>query len=116
MAPGECYGGADVVLALDIADFEKPTHMRDSAARTVVNMVPETATWIDIGFTDIEISKWSMDYGRTFHAQQRMTADPVIATPQLAALLKERITRTAGLAGKIAKRAAEIGKRHEKLR
>jgi hypothetical protein len=27
--------------------------------------VPETATWIDIGFTDVEVSKWSMDYGRT---------------------------------------------------
>lgn len=51
MAPKECYDGADVVLALDIADFEGPTHVRDIAARTVVNMVPETATWIDIGFT-----------------------------------------------------------------
>lgn len=116
MAPKECYAGADVVLALDIADFEKPTHTRDIATRTVVNMVPETATWIDIGFTDIEISKWSMDYSRTFHAQQRMTADPVIATPQLTALLKERIARIPNLAGKIAKRAAEIGKRHEKAR
>ena len=43
MAPKECYVGADVVLALDIADFEGPTHVRDIATRTVVNMVPETA-------------------------------------------------------------------------
>src|SRR3974390_2112545 len=82
-APKECYDGADVVLALDIADFEGPTHVRDGATRTVVNMVPETATWIDIGYTDVEVSKWSMDYARTFHARHRMTADPVIATPQL---------------------------------
>jgi acetolactate synthase-1/2/3 large subunit len=75
MAPKECYDGADVVLALDITDFEGPTHVRDIATRTVVNMVPETATWIDIGFTDVEVSKWSMDYGRTFHAHHRMTAD-----------------------------------------
>jgi acetolactate synthase-1/2/3 large subunit len=46
MAPKECYDGADVVLALD---FERPTHVRDIATRTVVNMVPQTATWIDIG-------------------------------------------------------------------
>jgi acetolactate synthase-1/2/3 large subunit len=52
MAPKECYDGADVVLALDIADFEEPTHVRDIATRTVLNMVPETATWIDIGFTE----------------------------------------------------------------
>src|ERR1700737_2663189 len=55
MAPKECYDGADVVLALDIADFEGPTHVRDIATRTVVNMVPETATWIDIGLTDVEV-------------------------------------------------------------
>jgi acetolactate synthase I/II/III large subunit len=95
MAPKECYDGADVVLALDIADFEGPTHVRDIATRTVVNTVPETATWIDIGFTDVEVSKWSMDYGRTFHAHHRMTADPVIGTTQLVALLQERIGRNA---------------------
>jgi acetolactate synthase I/II/III large subunit len=95
MAPKECYDGADVVLAPDIADFEGPTHVRDIATRTVVNTVPETATWIDIGFTDVEVSKWSMDYGRTFHAHHRMTADPVIGTTQLVALLQERIGRNA---------------------
>ena len=116
LAPKECYEGADVVLALDIADFEKPTHVRDIATRTVVNMVPETATWIDIGFTDVEVSKWSMDYGRTFHAHHRMTADPVIAMPQLLALLKERIAHNPDRAGRIAARAAEAGKRHERLR
>jgi hypothetical protein len=115
MAPKECYDGADVVLALDIADFEGPTHVRDIATRTVVNMVPQTATWIDIGFTDVEVSKWSMDYGRTLHAHHRMTADPVIGTPQLVALLQERIGRNADLAGKIAARAAETGKRHQRL-
>src|SRR4029077_1723061 len=109
MAPKECYDGTDVVLALDIADFEGPTHVRDIATRTVVNMVPETATWIDIGFTDVEVSKWSMDYGRTFHAHHRMTADPVIGMTQLVALLQERIGRNADLAGKIAARAAETG-------
>jgi hypothetical protein len=54
-----------------------------------------------------------MDYGRTFHAHHRMTADPVIGTTQLVALLQERIGRNADLAGKIAARGAEIGKRHQ---
>ena len=104
------------MLTLDIADFEKPTHVRDIATRTVVSKVPANATWIDIGFTDIEISKWSMDYARPFYAQQRMTADPVTTAPQLTKLLKERIAKTAGLAEKIAKRTEEIGKRHAENR
>src|SRR5262245_36983425 len=74
------------------------------------------ATWIDIGFTDIEISKWSMDYARPFYAQQRMIADPVTTVPQLTKLLKERIAKTPGFAEKIAKRTEEIGKRHTETR
>jgi thiamine pyrophosphate-dependent acetolactate synthase large subunit-like protein len=95
MDPDGCYKDVDVVLTLDIADFEKPTHVRDIATRTVVSKVPADATWIDIGFTDIEISKWSMDYARPFYAQQRMTADPVTTCPQLTKLLKEKIVKTA---------------------
>ena len=111
-----CYEDVDVVLTLDIADFEKPTHVRDISTRTVVSKVQANATWIDIGFTDIEISKWSMDYARPYYAQQRMTADPVTTAPQLTKLLKERIAKTSGLREKIAKRTEEIGKRHRENR
>jgi acetolactate synthase-1/2/3 large subunit len=116
MAPKECYGGADAVLALDLNDFEKPTHVRDIATRTVVSQVPDRAQWIDIGLTDVEISKWAMSYARTFHAQQRMTADPVVAIPMLTGLIKERIAKTPGLKEKIAKRTAAIGEMHRKVR
>ncbi len=111
-----CYKDADVVLTLDIADFEKPTHVRDIATRTVVSMVPEDATWIDIGYTDTEISKWAMTYARPFYAHQRMTADPVTAAPALTKLLKERIAKTPGRADQIAKRTAAVGKRHAEIR
>ena len=111
-----CYDGVDVVLTLDIADFEKPTHVRDIATRTVVSKVQANATWIDIGFTDIETSKWSMDYARPYYAQQRMIADVVNAAPALTKLLKERIAKIPGLPEKIATRAAAIGKRHVEMR
>jgi acetolactate synthase-1/2/3 large subunit len=114
--PDGCYQDVDVVLTLDIADFEKPTHVRDIATRTVISKVQPNATWIDIGFTDIEISKWSMDYARTYYAQQRMTADPVTAVPQLTRLLKERIAKTTGLAAKIANRTEVLSKRHTENR
>jgi acetolactate synthase-1/2/3 large subunit len=116
MDPDGCYEGVDVVLTLDIADFEKPTHVRDIATRTVVSKVQPKATWIDIGFTDIETSKWSMDYARPYYAQQRMVADPVTTAPALTKLLKERIAKTSGLAEKIAKRKEAIGKRHAETR
>jgi len=116
MAPRECYEGADVVLTLDINDFEKPTHVRDIATRTVESQVPDDAHWIDIGFTDNEISKWAMSYARTYHADNRMLADPVTATPMLTELVRERIAAMPGQAEKIAKRTEETGKIHAGLR
>ena len=116
MDPEGCYKDVDVVLTLDIADFEKPTHTRDISTRTVVSKVQEKAAWIDIGFTDIEISKWSMDYARPFYAQQRMIADPVTTVPLLTKLLNARIGNTKGLNEKIARRKEEIGKRHAENR
>ncbi len=116
MAPQQCYDGADVVLALDISDFEKPTHVRDISNRTVKSMVPDDAKWIDIGFTDVEISKWAMTYARTFHADQRITADVVTASPLLTDLLRSRIANTPGAAEAIARRTEAIGRSHAEVR
>ncbi len=116
MAPQQCYDGADAVLALDINDFEKPTHVRDISNRTVKSMVPDDAKWIDIGFTDVEISKWSMSYARTSHVDQRLTADVVTAAPLLTDLLKQRIADTPGAAEAIAQRTEAIGKTHAEIR
>ena len=111
-----CYDGVDCVLLLDVADFEKQTHVRDISTRTVKSAVKEDAKWIDIGWTDTEISKWSMDYSRTLYPDIRMTADVVTASPMLTDLLRERITKTNGLAQKIANRTELIGKKHTALR
>ena len=111
-----CYDGVDCVLLLDVADFEKQTHIRDISTRTVKSAVKEDAKWIDIGWTDTEISKWSMDYSRTLYPDIRMTADVVTASPMLTDLLKERIAKTDGLAQKIANRTEIIGKKHNELR
>jgi acetolactate synthase I/II/III large subunit len=111
-----CYEDVDCVLLLDVADYEKQTHVRDISTRTVRPAVKEDAKWIDIGWTDTEISKWSLDYGRTLYPDIRMTADVVTATPMLTELLKQRIGTTDGLAEKIASRTDLIGKKHDALR
>ncbi|MEK9692949.1 MAG: hypothetical protein VW235_08470, partial [Rhodospirillaceae bacterium] len=46
-----CYEGVDAVLLLDVADFEKHTHVRDISTRTVKPSVNPDAKWIDIGWT-----------------------------------------------------------------
>jgi acetolactate synthase-1/2/3 large subunit len=55
--------------------------------------VPPSCKWIDIGFGDLELSSWAMDYQRLAHADMRILADTTLAIPQLATLLKSKVRR-----------------------
>jgi acetolactate synthase-1/2/3 large subunit len=57
--------------------------------------VPEGCKWIDIGFGDLEISSWAMDYQRLAHADLRIIADTTLAIPALTKLLKGRVKSAA---------------------
>src|SRR3954453_6509871 len=46
----DIFREADVVLCLDVRDWERPTTELVSTTRKVTSIVPEGATWIDIGF------------------------------------------------------------------
>lgn len=110
------FKDADVVLCIDVRDWEKPTTALASTTRELVSLTPEGCTWIDIGFGDLNISAWAMDYQRLLYADQRIVADTMVATPQLTTLLKERAAADPALAERIAKRSASVGRRHADLR
>jgi acetolactate synthase-1/2/3 large subunit len=80
--------------------------------------VPDGATWIDIGFGDLELSSWALDYQRLHHADIQILADTTLAIPALTGLLKQRVSADSKLRDRIEARAAETAKkssaRHEK--
>ena len=110
------FRDADLVLCLDTRDWEKPTTELVSTTRTMTSLVPETCRWIDIGFGDLELSSWAMDYQRLLHADMRVMADTAIAIPLLTKLCKRKIAASDKTAARIAKRSAAFGKRHQALR
>jgi acetolactate synthase-1/2/3 large subunit len=81
--------------------------------RTLDPLVKPDADWVEIGFGEIGISKWSMDYGRMQPCSARALGDAVLAMPELTQLCRTRIDGDAGLKKRIAERAAAIGKRHD---
>jgi acetolactate synthase-1/2/3 large subunit len=85
----DVFRDADVVLSLDTRDWERPTTELVSATRKVTSLVPDGCKWIDIGFGDLEISSWAMDYQRLVHADVRVMADTTLAIPALTGLLKK---------------------------
>jgi acetolactate synthase-1/2/3 large subunit len=87
----DVFRGADLILCLDTRDWERATTELVSTTREVTSLVPAGCQWIDIGFGDLEISSWAMDYQRLAHADLRILGDTTVAIPALTKLLKPRI-------------------------
>src|SRR5258708_1323269 len=102
------FRDADLVVCLDARDWEKPTTELTSTTRELVSVVPKGAKWIEIGFGDLELSSWALDYQRMNHADLRVMADTTLAIPMLTALLKARLPRDAKLRPKGKSRSAEV--------
>lgn len=91
----DVFRDADALLLLDVRDWERATTELVSATRKVTSVVPPNCKWIDIGFGDLEISSWAMDYQRLAHADVRIIADTTLAIPALTKLLKGRVRNAA---------------------
>ena len=112
----DVFRDADLVLCLDVRDWERPTTVLTSTTRQLASLVPSGCRWIDIGFGDLNLSAWAMDYQRLLYADERILADTTVAVPALTALLKDRVRRDNVLAASIEKRAAQSAMRHQALR
>ena len=89
----DVFRDADALLCLDTRDWERATTELVSSTRKVTSIVPDGCKWIDIGFGDLELSSWAMDYQRLAHADLRILADTTLAIPQLTALLRGKVKR-----------------------
>jgi acetolactate synthase-1/2/3 large subunit len=106
----EVFRDADLVLCLDTRDWERPTTELVSTTRELTSIVPAGAKWIDIGFGDLELSSWALDYQRLHHADLRILADTSIAIPMLTGLLRSRLKGDAQLGQQVKARAADAAK------
>jgi acetolactate synthase-1/2/3 large subunit len=103
----------DVVLGLDVKDWEKSTHELNSTTRQVEPLVKADADWLEMGFAEVGISKWSFDYGRMQPCSVRALGDTSLGIPALTRVCAAHIAGDATLAKRIAERKVAIGKRHD---
>jgi len=106
------FKGADLVTALDVVDWTRGSHKPNWETREVEAITTPDCKWIDIGFADIEISKWATDYNKHHNWDMRILADTTNAIPALTAACKTRIAGDSRLASKIADRAENVGEKH----
>ncbi len=106
---------ADLLVALDVRDWEKPMSELDSTRRTVTPLLSDACERVEIGFGEIGISKWSFDYCRFQPCAIRALGDTSLAIPELHRLCGARIAGDAGLRARIEARRPAIGRRHNNL-
>ncbi len=111
----EALRKADVILGIDVIDWEKSTANLDSINRVVTSLVPGDCEWLEVGFAEIGISSWSMDYGRYQPKVLSALGDPALAMPDMTRMAAERLAADTALAERIAARKQAIGVRHEEL-
>lgn len=107
---------ADLLLALDVRDLERPTTRLESATRRVQSRLPAECTFAEIGFSDLELSSWSMDYGRYQETSLSILADTSLAVPSLTDLVCERVAAHPRYQAKIDARRTDISLRHAAAR
>ena len=112
----DAFVDADLILCLDVRNWERSTTQLDRTTRVTTDIVPETCRWIDLGFADLEISSWSMDYQRFRKADLRILADTVTAVPQLTSLCRDRLLADTSIEVRNAKRRKHIARRHAAAR
>jgi len=112
----DVFRDADLILCLDTRDWERPTRELVSATREVTSVVPKNAKWIEIGFGDLELSSWTLDYQRLLHADLRILADTTVALPALTRLLEARIAGDAKLTGRVKARTDDTATKSAALR
>ena len=104
----------DLVLGLDLKDWEKQLTELNSITRSS-SLLPPNCDYVEIGFAEVGISKWAMDYCRMQPCSVRALGDTEIGIPELIRICKERIAKDAGLKKKIEDRKVAIGKRHDEV-
>ena len=105
----------DLVIGLDVKDWEKQLVDLNNAQRVLTPLPPKDCDYVEIGFAELGISKWAMDYCRMQPCSVRALGDTSIGIPELTRICKERIKANSNLQKKIADRKVRVGKRHDEV-
>jgi acetolactate synthase I/II/III large subunit len=105
----------DLILGLDVKDWEKQLTELNNAKRIREFLPPPSCDFVEIGFAEVGISKWAMDYCRMQPCSVRALGDTTLGIPALIEACNQRIGADSRLQKKIADRKVAIGKRHDQV-
>jgi acetolactate synthase-1/2/3 large subunit len=105
----------DVLLGIDVRDWERPTANLDSMNRVVTSLLPDYCAWMEIGFAEIGMSSWAFDYGRYVPKSLSALGDPCLAMPEMTRIAAAKLKVDPALVRNAEARKKAIGARHDEL-
>ena len=108
----ESLRNADAILLLDTREWEKGTKKLDSTNRVMDSYLPPGVTFMEVGFHELGIGSWSMDYGRYLPKSLSALGDPRIAMPQMTEIARAKLAADPALQAKVRARTDTIAARH----
>lgn len=112
----EMFEDADLVLMLDVLDWERATTQLNRTTRKSESRVASDCKWIDIGFGTLGISSWSLDYQRLRPANLHIMADTLLAVPELTRECRSLLERDQAKADRVQSRVQAAGITHARYR
>jgi acetolactate synthase I/II/III large subunit len=105
----QVLGEADLVLALDVSDFEGATTKRvqEMGQRRPIPILTSKVKVINVGLDELLVRAWSHDFNKLREADLSIMADTSAFLPELVRRLKEEKSE-------LKKRESDIQKRREK--
>lgn len=103
---------ADLVLAVDVKDLYGPLVKTDRVKRKTEYLIPKSCRIVEIGYRDVNISKWSDEYQQLVPVDLDIIADSSVALPQLVARVKECVAHDVAAPARIRARSEAISKVH----
>ena len=90
---GEALKDADLVISLDVGDLHRALNEldRDSRDRAKRSRLAPGTPIVDIGLSELRLSKWAEDLGDFQPVTLSIVADTRLALPELRRLLRERM-------------------------
>jgi acetolactate synthase-1/2/3 large subunit len=106
---------ADLILSLDVRDLYGPLVKLDRTTRKTAYRTQKGCKIVDIGFADLNISKWSQDYMQLQETDLHITADTLVALPTLVQYCEEALA-SGKRRDEIRQRFDEHKRTHDSLR
>jgi acetolactate synthase-1/2/3 large subunit len=112
----ELLASADLVLAVEVKDLYGPLVTLDRSTRATRFIIPPDCKIVEIGYRDLNISKWSDDFQQLVPVDVQILADSAPTLPLLAERVCARVKADAAAGQRVRSRTEEIAAVHRSAR